>query len=151
MSAEKPAGHDDVKLPGIETQLERLRELAPPGFVLVFDITWSGPKYTHFEYPQEWRDTYEGKNYFILDPVFYWTMTSKGRKRWSELRLPDPAKIFEKGKKYDLNFGAVFSMRSKRSRSFLTAARSDREFTDAELVEMNKLFKECVDICSQQS
>ena len=151
MSAEKPAGHDDVKLPGIETQLGRLRELAPPGFVLVFDITWSGPKYTHFEYPQEWRDTYEGKNYFILDPVFYWTMTSKGRKRWSELRLPDPAKIFEKGKKYDLNFGAVFSMRSKRSRSFLTAARSDREFTDAELVEMNKLFKECVDICSQQS
>lgn len=150
MSGDKPAGHDDVGLPGIEPQLARLREIAPPGFVMVFDVTWSGPKFTHFEYPQDWREIYEGKNYFILDPVFYWTMTSKGRKRWSELRLPDPGKIFEKGKKYDLNYGAVFSHRSKRSRSFLTAARSDREFTDAELTEMNNLFKECIEVSNQQ-
>ena len=70
--------------------------------------------------------------------------------RRSELKLPDPAKIFEKGKAFDLNYGAVFSHRAKRSRSFLSAARSDRELTDAELVEMNKIFKECVDVCNQQ-
>lgn len=141
---------EDVHLTGVDEQLKRIWEIAPAGFVMALDINWGGPTYAHFEFPDEWRDRYYNNNYFILDPVFYYTMTRRGRKRWSELRLPDPARIFEKAKEYNLNFGAVFSLRHDRTRSFITTARQDREFTDAELDEIQELFEHCVRVAMEK-
>lgn len=141
----------DTHLPGIEKELAELKVLAPSGFVLVLHIRWVGPGYVHFEYPAEWRETYESKNYFALDPVFYWTLTNKGYKRWSELRLPDPAGIFKQGRAYNLNYGAVFATRNNRHRSFLTVAREDREFTDDELVTLDKILAKCVKVAKEHS
>lgn len=141
----------DNHLPGIENELSELARLAPSGYVLALNIRWVGPAYVHFEYPDEWRETYESKNYFALDPVFYWTLTNKGFKRWSELRLPDPAGIFKQGRAYDLNYGAVFASRTNRHRSFLTVARADREFTDAEMAELNDILARCMKVAKEVS
>lgn len=139
----------DTHLSGIEKELEELSILAPSGYVLALNIRWVGPAYVHFEYPSEWREIYESKNYFALDPVFYWTLTNKGFKRWSELRLPDPAGIFKQGRAYDLNYGAVFAKRNNRHRSFLTVARADREFTDDEMQKLNEILDACVKVASK--
>jgi LuxR family transcriptional regulator len=141
----------DTHLPGIENELAMLNELGTSGFVLALNIRWVGPAYVHFEYPSEWREIYECKNSFARDPVVSGSLSHEGFKRGSALKLPDPAGIFKQGRAYDLNYGAVLATRSKRHRSFLTAARQDREFTDSELKQLSDILKSCVKVASEAS
>jgi len=75
-------------IPDFDDGLATIREIAPAGFVLAFNINWSGPEHLHSEFPAAWKELYERKNYFVADPIFYWTLVSRGRKRWSEIALP---------------------------------------------------------------
>ncbi len=127
-----------------DEQLKALRDLAPAGFVVALNVDWSGPQLLHSEFSPEWRTEYEEKNYFILDPVFYWTITNRGRIRWSEIKLPDVANVSGKAASHGMKYGAVLSERASRSRSFLTAARSDREFTEPEMERLSEIFRYCI-------
>jgi len=134
----------DVFLAEDDKYLIELRELAPAGFVVALNVNWSGPQILHSEFDPQWRKEYEDKNYFILDPVFYWTITNRGGIRWSEIKLPDVAKVAHKASEYGMKYGAVFSVRESRNRSFLTAARPDREFTEPEMDRLNTIFQHCI-------
>lgn len=128
------------RIPGIELELEEVRKIATSGFVLAINVSWAGPEYLHSEYPAEWREIYEDKNYFMFDPVFYWTLNNKGMKRWSEVGYPDPMGIAAKAKAYGLCFGAVFSEKVQGRRSFFTVCRPDREFTAPEMTKLSAYF-----------
>lgn len=138
------------RVPDIESDLSGIRALAPSGFVIALNMGWGGPELLHSEFPEEWRTIYEEKNYFMTDPVFYWTLVNKGHRRWSEVGLPDPRKVGEKAKKYGLNYGVAFSKRVHGRRSFMSAARADREFTDDEISQLDSYFTKWMDFVSER-
>ncbi len=138
------------RVPDIDSDLTGIRELAPSGFVIALNMGWGGPELLHSEYPDAWRETYEEKNYFMTDPVFYWTLMNKGRKRWSEVGYPDPMGIGEKAKKHGLNFGVVFSKRVHGRRSFMSAARADREFSTNEIELLESYFDKWMKFVSER-
>jgi LuxR family transcriptional regulator len=137
-------------IPDYDKGLARMREIAPAGFVLAFNINWSGPEHLHSEFPAAWKELYERKNYFVADPIFYWTLVSKGRKRWSEIALPDVAGVLASAKAHGMHYGAVFSERRGGRRSFLTAAHPEREFEEPEMAEMGALFNSWVDVLNNR-
>jgi len=137
-------------IPDFEDGLAQIREIAPAGFVLAFNINWSGPEHLHSEFPKEWKELYERKNYFVADPIFYWTLVSKGRKRWSEIALPDVAGVLGSAADHGMKFGSVFSERRGGRRSFLTVARGDRELEEPEMIILADLFKSWVDVLTNR-
>lgn len=56
-------------IPNYDQEMERLREWAPSGFILAFNLTFRGPEHLHSEYPDAWRRLYEERNYFFVDPT----------------------------------------------------------------------------------
>jgi len=138
------------RVPDIESDLAGIRELAPSGFVIALNMGWGGPELLHSEFPDRWRTLYEEKNYFMTDPVFYWTLMNKGHRRWSEVGYPDPMGVNAKAKKYGLNFGAVFSKRVHGKRSFMSAARADREFTTVEMDQLDSYFNKWMEFVSER-
>ena len=76
-------------IPNYNAEVDRLLQYGPSGFVLAFNLTFRGPEHLHSAYPEEWVKIYQDKNYFILDPINFWTFSHIGEKRWSEIKLPD--------------------------------------------------------------
>lgn len=120
-------------IPHFDEELEALRQLANAGFILGFNMTFRGPEHMHTEYPEDWRVEYESKSYYAMDPILMWALGKSGHARWSEVKLPDIRGVLARGATFGLKYGAVFSVKKKRARSFLTLARNDRELTDSEI------------------
>lgn len=133
-------------IPNYDDEIQKLRDWGPSGFILAFNLTFRGPEHLHSEYPPEWRDIYEARNYFFTDPILVWAVGNSGNRRWSEIRLPDIRDMMTEAKAFDLNYGAVFSRKSESKRSFLTISRNDREFTDTEIEIIGEKFSVWVDI-----
>jgi LuxR family transcriptional regulator len=73
----------------------------------------------------------------LLDPVMKWVYQNRGVCRWSEVALPDPADVLSAAARHGLRFGAAVAISQEDQtgqRSFGSFARSDREFTDEEMV-----------------
>jgi LuxR family transcriptional regulator len=131
-------------IPNFNSEVSSLRFMGKSGFILAFNMTFRGPEYLHSEYPAEWQQIYEDRNYFFVDPVLIWSVTKTGNKRWSEIKLPDIRGVMSEARKCDLNYGAAFSRKSMNKRSFLTISRPDREFTDEELAHLGDKFDHLV-------
>ena len=128
-------------IPRFADEMHDLREIAPSGFILAFNMSFRGPQYLYSEYPLKWQTTYDENNFYMADPVFYWiNIFSKGAARWSEIRGPDPLRVRSKARAHGLVFGAAFTKKIASKRSFLTAARADREFTDTEMGRLEAKF-----------
>lgn len=123
----------DNLIPNYDQEMERLLSWAPSGFVLAFNLTFRGPEHLHSEYPDEWRQIYEDRNYFFTDPALVWMINSSGNRRWSEIRLPDIRGVMTEAKKFNLNYGVSISRKVANKRSFLTMSHPEREFTDTEI------------------
>ncbi len=136
----------DTLIPNFEQELTKLREVGTSGFVLGFGLSFQGPEHLHSEFPDEWRRIYETRNYFIADPILLWHITNTGRRRWSEVKLPDLREVMEAAKPFGLVYGAVFSRKNGLKRSFMTVARSDRELTDTEIEVLDTKFATWVDL-----
>lgn len=138
-------------IPNFDREAADLHDLAPSGFIIAFNMTFRGPEHMHSAYPEKWREEYEDRNYFAGDPVLTWALISSGCKRWSELIVPDVRKVMVRGASFGLKFGAVFSTKRGRKRSFLTMARSDREFTDNEIEQVNAKFQLWCDLVTNRA
>lgn len=138
-------------IPNFDSETSSLRFLGDSGFILAFNMTFRGPEYLHSEYPIEWQDIYEERNYFFVDPVLVWSVTKTGNKRWSDIKLPDIRGVMKEALAYDLRYGAAFSRKAVGKRSFLTISRSDREFTDEEMAFLSDKFDMMVDHVVGQS
>lgn len=134
------------EIPEIESELVEFREIAKAGFVLAVNVRWNGPKLIHSEFPEQWRTTYEESNFFMFDPIYYWTLMETGVTRWSEIKYPNPKIVSNKAAEHGIVFGAIACKTKNGSKSFLSAARPDRELTDAELLRMDELMSKWVTI-----
>jgi LuxR family transcriptional regulator, quorum-sensing system regulator SdiA len=119
--------------------LERLDQLAPMGYTVGLHIRFASPLFYKSSYPKEWVDYYNSHSYYLRDPLVFWGVGVEGTTRWSRIPLPDPFGVMKKAANHGLQYGAVSSYGPITSRSIVGIARSDREFTDAELDHLKEL------------
>lgn len=120
-------------IPNFEAETAFLNHLAPSGFTLAFNVGFQGAELFRSTFSKNWQDRYESRAYYFTDPVLIWSITKVGVKRWSEIRLPDVRGVMKEATQFDLKFGVVIATNTGGSKSVLTAARADREFSDDEL------------------
>lgn len=112
------------------------RRLAPAGFYVALRVGFVLPLAERNTMPQAWIDRYTRFGYLVHDPVIRWVYGNTGTIRWSEIGLPDAREVLTEAAEYGMRFGAAVScapLGETGQRSFATFARSDREYTDAEL------------------
>lgn len=139
-----------TKIPNVQTDILKVREIAPSGFVVALDVRWKGPEYLHSEFPEKWKELYEDNGYFMMDPIFYWTLMNTGVTRWSEVDYPDPRGIGTKAAEHGLVFGATVSVKVDGMRSFLSAARADRELTEEEITSLANILEKWANIVKER-
>ena len=121
--------------PRMQESFDALAALSPAGFSAGLHIRFASPMIYVRTYDQRWTKAYDDNAYALRDPLVFWALSKKGATRWSEIRLPDPFGIMEQAKSFGLNFGVAVSCGPLSSRTIVGFARSDREFTDAEIAE----------------
>lgn len=117
--------------------LGEIAHLAPAGYFLGLHIRFTSPLMTIQTFPQPWIDAYTAKGYALRDPVVACGFGQEAPSRWSEIEIPDPFGILEEAASHGLRFGVVVPMGELRSRTIGSVARSDREFSDAEIAVLS--------------
>lgn len=116
-----------------------MEALSPSGYFLGLHIRFTSPLITLRTYPQEWQDHYTANVYVVRDPLIAWAFSKTGANRWSEIGIPDPFNIMGQASEYGMKYGIAVSCGPLGSRSIGAASRSDREYTDEEIAEVQRL------------
>lgn len=124
---------------GIDIQMRKLEALAPGGFFFALHIRFALPLLSHQTYPEAWTERYTEEAYALRDPVIAWGFSTTGRCRWSEIEIPDPFDIFGQARSFGMVYGFAVSCGPMKSRTIASASRADREFTDDEMAEFERL------------
>lgn len=119
--------------------LEAIRTAAPAGFAIALHIQFTAPRYLFQAYPRDWMETYSREGLVLQDPTVRWGFAHTGTVRWSDLAADDPAGVMARAAAHGLAYGFTVAIDSEGSRSVASFARSDREFTDAEIAEVARL------------
>ena len=125
----------------IDDLTRTLSKLAPSGLFYALHFRFALPLVHYFSFPQEWTDRYTEQAFALRDPVIAWGFGNTGTSRWSEITLPDPADILGQAKAFGMDYGFVVSVGTIKSRTIASGARSDREFTDAEIEKFAKIIE----------
>jgi LuxR family transcriptional regulator len=131
---------------GLDYELRKLALLAPAGYFVGLHIRFTSPLLTFQTYDQAWLDHYTNNGYVLRDPMTAWGFSTTGRIRWSDDRLLDPFGLFKEAATYGLTYGMTVSCGPISSRSIASFARSDREFTDAEMEQIESVVRRLHDI-----
>lgn len=126
----------------VNAYLMELTALSPMGYAIGLHIRNSSPTLTVQTYPPAWLERYVERGYALCDPVVSWAFGNTGWTRWSELEMPDPHKILEQGRAFGLHYGVIISLGDITSRSLGGFARSDREFSDAEIEQLFNIMQD---------
>ena len=118
----------------ISETLGKLNDLSSGGYALGFHIEFTTPKFVFQTYPKEWLDHYSSNGLLMQDPMVAWAFQNTGSLRWSD--LDDPAGFMDVAAKYGMKYGVVIAVTSDGSRSLGGFSHTDREFTDAEIAEL---------------
>lgn len=128
-----------AKTIGLDLGLAKLTDLAPAGFALGLHIRFASAQIMVNTYDPRWIGIYTSRGYMLCDPLISWGFGTEGATRWSALNHPDPHGVMEQAKHFGLNYGVAVSYGPTNSRSIGGFARSDREFTDAEIASIAHL------------
>lgn len=115
--------------------------LAPAGFYLAVRVGFAFPEYEQNTLPRAWVYYYTRDALMLYDPVTRWMYENTGYTRWSEIGIDDPRNVLERAAEHGLTYGAaVCVLDSDRPglRTFGSFCREDREFTEAEMAELEK-------------
>jgi LuxR family transcriptional regulator len=113
-----------------------LSAIAPAGHYIALRIGFAFPMSERNALPDPWVEHYTHHGLMVHDPVIRWVYQNVGVIRWSEIQEPDEQGVLNRARRFGLRFGAAVTCADDGPdcfRSFATFARSDREFTDAEL------------------
>ncbi len=113
--------------------------LATAGYHIAVRVGFAFPELEHNALPLAWVHRYTRDGLMLYDPVIRWIYGNTGSIRWSEIELDDPREVLESAMAHELNFGVavcVFDSDNLGLRTFGSFARSDREFSDHEITEL---------------
>jgi len=134
----------------IENTLEKL---APRGFMVGYHVRFSRPVRRTCTYPSDWVAAYTRKNMIVADPSVVWGVLQEGAIRWSSLadHVGDPLNVIPQAADFGLNYGLSVSCGPAASRTILGAARSDREFNNDEIAELQSTLQRGHDILARST
>lgn len=121
--------------------ISMLRELSPTGFATALHIRFTSSTFLFQSYPGDWITEYTGRGLHLQDPNVIWGFTNEGWMRWSELAKQDPAGVIAAAGRHGMSYGAALGLVRNGSRSIGGFSRGDREFTDAELAELETVLE----------
>ncbi|MBW7057694.1 autoinducer binding domain-containing protein [Paracoccus bogoriensis] len=130
----------------INAGLRKLGQFAQSGYFVGLHIRFAAPLMQFQTYPQDWSDFYSQNAYALRDPTIAWGFSTVGSCRWSALPIPDPFNILAAAANHGLTYGVTISHGPISSRTIASFARSDREFTDAEIAEIEATVRQLHDI-----
>ncbi len=116
--------------------LKRLKKSSPSGFAIAFHVQFTTPAFLFQTYPKEWLTVYNQRGLVMQDPIVAWSFANTGAIRWAELADNDPANVLGTAKDYGLAYGVAMGIESQNSRSLAGFSRPDRDFTDAEIKDL---------------
>ncbi len=122
-----------------DRELRALDEYAQAGYFLGLHIRFTSPLMSFTTYDPSWTDHYTNNGYVLRDPMTAWGFCTTGSTRWSNKKIPDPFGIFKEAASYGLRYGVTISCGPISSRTIASVARADREFTDAEIEELQSI------------
>jgi LuxR family transcriptional regulator len=125
--------------PELSLLFRKLGACAPAGFAAGLHIRFASPLVSVNTYDPKWAEIYTANAYALRDPMVAWGLSSEGWSRWSDIELPDPFNIWGQAADFGLTYGVVVSCGPISSRSIVGVARSDREFTDSEIEEIEDI------------
>lgn len=134
------------KRSGLSAEIAKLEPYAPVGYFLGLHIRFAVPLMDFKSYPQGWLDQYTEQGYALRDPIIAWGFGQIGAARWSNLGIPDTFGILEEAASYGLKYGVAISYGPISSRTIAGTARSDREYTDDEIAEIQKIIRKLHDV-----
>lgn len=120
--------------------------MAPAGYAVGLHIRYVSPMIMVNTYPDSWQEVYTAKVYGLRDPTLAWGLSHSGTRRWSQIGLPDPFGLLAEAAHYGLVYGMIASTGPMSSRTIAGAARSDREFTDAEMDHIHRIVQRMHDL-----
>jgi LuxR family transcriptional regulator len=126
---------------GLEMGLARLSTFAPAGYALGLHIRFASAQIMVNTYDPRWVEIYTNRGYMLCDPLFSWGFGNAGIARWSVLNHPDPHDVLGQAKAFGLTYGVAVAHGPTSSRTIGGFARSDREFTDAEITEIVEMVR----------
>ncbi|MEM6891524.1 MAG: autoinducer binding domain-containing protein [Pseudomonadota bacterium] len=127
--------------------IDIVTEIATAGYAIAVNLGPGSVDYSHSTYPGVWQELYVKEGLHFGDPIIIHAMRNEpGKSRWSEIAVPDSMNVLERAHQFGMRFGAVVWLPNARGfMSILTAARSDREFSDAELEALETSLKKVVE------
>ena len=78
----------------------------------------------------------------MKDPIVRWGFGQTGAIRWSKLEQDDEFGVIAQSRDFGMNYGIASAIEDGGSRSVAGFARSDREFTDAEIATLGESLAE---------
>ena len=122
-----------------EHECAELKQLALVGYDIALHIKDTAPLHRLLDYRDSWVAHYRAQVYGLRDPVVAWALSEVGFLRWSAITLPDPFDILGQARAHGLAYRATVSTGPLDARTIGSVARSDREFSDEELVRVELL------------
>lgn len=124
---------------GLDIELRKLASLSPAGYFVGLHIRFAAPLISFQTYDQSWLDHYTQQAYALRDPTIAWGFGSTGACRWNDFGIPDVFGILEQARSYGLVYGLTVSCGPISSRTIASFARADREYEDAEMVQIEAI------------
>ncbi|MGR3493035.1 MAG: autoinducer binding domain-containing protein [Shimia sp.] len=110
--------------------------MAPNGYVIALHFRFAAATFVLQTYTADWAKTYSRESLVLRDPLVAWSLNQTGRIRWSALADQDVGQVLQRAAAFGLVYGVGISHESQGSRSLFAYARDDREYTDAEIREL---------------
>lgn len=126
--------------------VEQLSELAPTGYAIALHVRFTTPTFLFQTYPKDWIDTYSQRGYLMADPTVLWGFSNTGRIRWADLAPTDSAGMLAESAAHGMRYGFTLATDKGASQSLGSFTRGDRDFTDAEIDDIERIFLNLHDI-----
>lgn len=129
------------KMEGINHWLDVMKEKSPAGYAIALHINFTAPTLLFQTYPVAWITHYEESGFILNDPVVMWGFEHQGTCRWSDMADLDTKGVLSAAKAFGMNYGFVVSINANQKKSIGGFARSDRDFSDAEIDEIHDILR----------
>jgi LuxR family transcriptional regulator len=123
----------------IAALLQELDHRSPAGLAIALHIQFTRPTYLFQTYPKRWMDHYSAAGLVVHDPTVHWGFHNLGHVLWTDLEAIDTEGVLEQAKDFGIMNGVTIAVLISESRSIASFARADRDYDDAEMLELEDL------------
>lgn len=123
-------------------------QLAPGGFYVAIRVGFYAPEREVNTFSANWTNHYTRNRLALMDPYLRWCHEYRGAARWDTITAPDGGQVAAAYRSFGMAFGASVAVHGTADvpkRSFGIFARTDRPYTDEDLLRLLDLLQKLHD------